>query len=166
MSKYQEGTQKSPQCHASKFSCAAELAGVVDTNLLLLSTIGMSNSGHSWYSDCQPGLLSNKVLRQFLARFSEAVWPEVVKLTAVYGALSLEQVQGKACISVEDIKAAIDTLSVQRAIQDSMPGLQAQVQALSTSLAEISGSLPAYPRALNLSGMLCSYTKRLLLGCS
>ena len=81
-----------------------------------------------------------------------------MKLTAVYGALSLEQVQGKACISVEDIKAAIDTLSVQEGYTGLYAWSSGQVQALSTSLAEISGSLPAYPRAPNLSGMPCSYS--------
>ncbi|KAK9843145.1 hypothetical protein WJX74_007654 [Apatococcus lobatus] len=112
----------------------------------------MSTSKHSWYSDCQPGLLSNRVLRRFLSRFSEAAWPEVVKLTAVYGALRLEQVQGTAYFAVEDIKAAIDRLSIQKAVQDSVPGLQAQVHALSASLAEIGSSLPAQPAACDPGG--------------
>lgn len=104
---------------------------------------GVSGSRQSWYSDCQPGLLSNRVLRQYLGTFSEASWPEVVKHTAVYGALSLQQTQGKAQFSLEDIRAAIAQLSVQQAVQDSVPGLQAQVHALGERLAEISGCLPA-----------------------
>ncbi len=96
----------------------------------------------SWYTDCQPALLSNRVLRSFLLQFSQKVWPEVVKLSAIYGVLSLQQTSSAPHLSVEDIKLAIEQVSTRAAVGASVPGLKAQVDELSAKLAEIGGSLP------------------------
>lgn len=62
------------------------------------------SSGLTWWSDVSPSLMANRTIRNFLVAYSDVQHPEVVKLTMLYGILSLQAKLGSQPPAIGEIR--------------------------------------------------------------
>ncbi|GAQ79530.1 hypothetical protein KFL_000320290 [Klebsormidium nitens] len=80
-----------------------------------------------WFQLVDPGLLTNKTIRQYLLAYNAEQWPEVVKLTLLYGILSLQKQYGSQALAVQDLRDIIGQNKVAAAVEQSIPGIEKQL---------------------------------------
>ena len=59
----------------------------------------------TWFAsqDAEPGLLSNRAVRTHLEPYSPHVWPQVTRLTLLYGIAALRKAYGSGQLSLGDL---------------------------------------------------------------
>ncbi|GMH36066.1 hypothetical protein BSKO_03934 [Bryopsis sp. KO-2023] len=94
-----------------------------------------------WFDHAVPGLLTNRTIRNFLTSYREDSWPEVVKLTLLYGVQTLQQQFGHQRVSLERIREEVRQGVVANTVQESIPEIADQVERLRENLAQVLGEL-------------------------
>lgn len=70
----------------------------------------------TWFAsqDAEPGLLSNRAVRTHLEPYSPHLWPQVTRLTLLYGIAALRKAYGPGQLSLGDLA---DVVGAWRALQ-------------------------------------------------
>ncbi|KAL6764625.1 hypothetical protein V8C86DRAFT_1495740 [Haematococcus lacustris] len=87
-------------------------------------------------------LLRNKAIRNYLTSFRAKEWPEVLKLTTLYGIISLHKQHGGP-LPAAQLRDAIAKGSMAITAEASLPGLQLQLDQLQGQLEEITDDIYA-----------------------
>lgn len=90
-----------------------------------------------WFSDVAPSLLTNRTVRNYLNGFSEQSWPHVVKLTLLYGIVSLQQQYPGETFSLQQLKQAVQSAATNLVVQRNVPQLHRQLLNLQTDLDKV-----------------------------
>lgn len=91
----------------------------------------------SWYEQVSPGLLRNKAVRNYLSQYAAKDWPEVVKLTLLYGLICIHKQHPGQILTVEQLKDKIATGHVAVTVESVLPQVQSQLDHLQQCLEEI-----------------------------
>lgn len=57
----------------------------------------------TWFAAQEPGLLSHRAVRTHLEPYSPHVWPQVTRLTLLYGIAALRKAYGPTQLSLGDL---------------------------------------------------------------
>lgn len=95
----------------------------------------------SWFEQVSPGLLRNKAIRNYLAHYTAQEWPEVVKLTLLYGLINLHRQYPGKQLSVAQLREVISTGQVAITVESALPDVHNQLDKLQNQLDEITDDL-------------------------
>lgn len=94
-----------------------------------------------WFADTAPNLLTNKTIRDFLGRYSQQQWPEVVKLVLVWAIMNLEQQYRGRNLSLKELKELARATGAVIVVDRSVPQLQQQILGLQANLDSVFDAL-------------------------
>lgn len=102
-----------------------------------LMTTYEDRSCKAWFEYAEPGLLTNRTIRNFLNSYSQEKWPDAVKLTLLYGIISLRQSMGVAFVPLEKIRQKISRSETAYCVEEKLLPIQEKVQDLKGDVQEI-----------------------------
>ncbi len=70
-----------------------------------MSSVGDADDARGF---CSSGLLTNEVIRAFLARYEVVQWPEAILLATLQGVLCFEDVFGRETTPLRTLRSAIE----------------------------------------------------------
>lgn len=91
----------------------------------------------AWFEYAEPGLLTNRTIRNFLNSYSQEKWPDAVKLTLLYGIVTLRQSMGVAFVPLETIRQKISRSETAYCVEEKLLPIQEKVQDLKGDVQEI-----------------------------
>lgn len=91
----------------------------------------------AWFEYAEPGLLTNRTIRNFLNSYSQEKWPDVVKLTLLYGIVTLRQSMGVTFVPLEKIRQKISRLETAYCVEEKLLPIQEKVQDLKGDVQQI-----------------------------
>src|SRR5690242_16378224 len=89
-----------------------------------------------WFADVAPSLLTNRTIRNYLAGYSEQSWPQVVKMTILYGIVCLQQ-HSEQTLTLQQLKEVVQAAATSLVVQRNVPGLQRQILQMQTDLDKV-----------------------------
>eukprot|EP00873_Tetraselmis_striata_P020266 jgi/Tetstr1/440530/TSEL_028853.t1 len=90
-----------------------------------------------WLEAAEPGLLTNKLVRDFLSRYAPQDWAEVVKLLVIHGITSLHASHGCRLLSLPELKRVVGEGQVADTLKDDMPSIQSALSSLQDKVASL-----------------------------
>jgi hypothetical protein len=66
----------------------------------------------TWFAAQEPGLLSHRAVRSHLEAYSPHVWPQVTRLTLLYGIAALRKAYGPGQLSLGDLADVVGAWGV------------------------------------------------------
>lgn len=109
-----------------------------------------------FYESVPPHLLRNKALRGYLGQYNGKDWPEVVKLTLLYGVLNLQKRYPGEILPIERLRAVLMASQSAITVEHLLPNLQDQLQNLQVQLAEVTDDIE--------SSKVCTQSQQCPLG--
>eukprot|EP00878_Enallax_costatus_P017016 GHUV01017864.1.p1 GENE.GHUV01017864.1~~GHUV01017864.1.p1 ORF type:complete len:612 (+),score=204.31 GHUV01017864.1:997-2832(+) len=98
-----------------------------------------------WFADVAPSLLTNRTIRNYLASYSEQSWPQVVKMTILYGIVRLQQQHSGQVLTLQQLKEVVQAAATHLVVQHNVPGLQRQILQMQTDLDKVFDRLTVEP---------------------
>lgn len=109
-----------------------------------------------WFESVSPHLLRNKAIRGYLGQYNGKDWPEIVKLTLLYGILNLQKRYPGQILPIERLRAVLRASQSAVTVESALPDLQGQLEFLQSQLAEVTDDIEnnkvRHERALMLMG--------------
>lgn len=94
----------------------------------------------AWFADA--GILTNSsTIRNYLQQYSQHCWPEVTKLTLIYGIVALQHTQQGRTLSLAQLQAEVQRCASALVVQHSVPKLQRQILDLQSQLDNVFDAL-------------------------
>lgn len=90
-----------------------------------------------WFADVAPSLLTNRTIRNYLAGYSEQSWPQVVKMTILYGIVCLQQQHSGQTLTLQQLKEVAQAAATNAVVQRNVPALQRQILQMQTDLDKV-----------------------------
>uniref|UniRef100_A0A383WBC4 Uncharacterized protein n=1 Tax=Tetradesmus obliquus TaxID=3088 RepID=A0A383WBC4_TETOB len=78
--------------------------------------------------------LNNGTIKEYLQRYSPQEWPEVTKLTLIYGIVALQHSCEGRLLSLRELRQAVETSNTTLVVQRNVPQLQRQILQLQSQL--------------------------------
>ncbi|WIA28763.1 hypothetical protein OEZ86_011296 [Tetradesmus obliquus] len=78
--------------------------------------------------------LNNGTIKEYLKRYSPQEWPEVTKLTLIYGIVALQHSCEGRLLSLRELRQAVETSNTTLVVQRNVPQLQRQILQLQSQL--------------------------------
>lgn len=101
----------------------------------------LSKDETTWFEQVSPGLLRNKAIRNYLSQYTASEWPEVVKLTLLYGLINLaKQYPGKQ-LSLGQLKEVLASGQAALTVEHALPDVHNQLDKLQNQLEESTDDL-------------------------
>lgn len=97
----------------------------------------MDSNRVPWYSSVAPSLLTNRTIRNYLNSYSEHLWPQILKLTLLYGIVGLQQQHPQQQLSVLQLKQIVQKAATALVVQRNVPQLQRQILGLQGDLDKV-----------------------------
>jgi hypothetical protein len=91
----------------------------------------MPPAGSTWLGG---EALNNGVIKDYLMRYSPQEWPEVTKLTLIYGIVALQHSCEGRVLSLQELRQAVETSNAMLVVQRNVPQLQRQILQLQSQL--------------------------------
>lgn len=94
----------------------------------------------AWFEYAEPGLITNRTIRNFLGAYNSNLWPQLVKMTLIYGIKCLEKKieNGEQNhMSLEEIKTEVRNLEISEKINHYLPDLKKSMNSLRNDIDEI-----------------------------
>lgn len=95
-------------------------------------------STQAWFEYAEPGLLTNRTIRNFLSSYKTDSWPDIVKLTLLYGIVTLRKhVGGLEQIPLEKIRTLVRQMEAAHCIEEKLPPIHEKMKDLKGDVQEI-----------------------------
>jgi hypothetical protein len=95
----------------------------------------------NWFEQVAPSLLRNKAIRHYLAGFNAYDWAEVVKLTMLYGIVTLFKQHGTKQLTLEQLREQLMAGAHVVTAESALPDVRDQLGRLRDQLEAITGKL-------------------------
>ena len=98
-----------------------------------------NRSYSAWFEYAEPGLLTNRTIRNFLNGYRPESWPDVVKLTLLYGIVTLRKHTGSKgeVVPLEKIRQSVRQLEAAHCVENKLPPIQEKMKDLKGDVQEI-----------------------------
>ena len=92
----------------------------------------------AWFEYAEPGLLTNRTIRNFLSGYKSDAWPDVVKLTLLYGIVTLRKTVGDSQrIPAERIRQPVRQMEAAHCLEEKLPPIHEKMKDLKGDVQEI-----------------------------
>ncbi len=91
----------------------------------------------TWFEQVSPSLLRNRAIRNYLQTQPARDWPEVLKLTLLYGIVTLGKQYPGRILCLEDLRAILAQNRVAVTVEDAIPDIRDQLDRLQSQLEEV-----------------------------
>lgn len=108
------------------------------------------NKQAAWFAET--GLLNNKVIRNYLSSYSPGQWPEVIKLSLIYGILNLQKQYPQQVLAVDSLKDAVSRSSQAAVLEERLPALRQTLLTLQGQLEDVTAEVSNQVRSPKRSG--------------